>query len=234
VLVAHSALEHTGECDIPASSTPPGYYLVTAYPWTEAGMPSPLRDAEPGTQLWVPAPIAGLLASLAEAGRWPDATALDSWTGPHVRLDAWGRLIREIRRYALEHYDYGSAAYQVTKDAVSMAISTMHGDLAEDTTRPVRVWRKSKIDRIDWRHQIITHNAAYMWRTMDRCIALADGNPDLMPLGIRNKDELWIPAAAEQLVAEPLHREGTKLPVQIDGTGIELGTFKVKSRENWT
>jgi uncharacterized protein DUF927 len=233
VLVAHSALEHAGECDIPASSTPPGYYLVNVYPWPETDMPSPLSNAEVGTQLWVPAPIAGLLASLADAGRWPEATALDSWTGPHVRLDEWGRLIREMRRYALENHGYGSTAYQTAKDAVSISISLMHGNLDQTSARPIRVWDTAKIDRIDWRHQIITHNAAFMWRALDRCRQLADGNPSLAPLGIRSKDELWMPAAAETLVTTTAYDGGTKPPIQLDSTGIDLGTWKTKTRGEW-
>src|SRR5450756_2146765 len=101
--------------------TAPGYYLMTAYPWTEPGMTSPLGSTEPGTQVWIPAPTAGLLAELANAGRWPDATASDSWTGTPITLAAWGRLIRELRRYALERHGYDSGAYQAAKDAISMS-----------------------------------------------------------------------------------------------------------------
>jgi len=193
-------------------------------------MPSPLGNATPGTQVWVPAPTAGLLAELANAGRWPDATALDSWTGTAVRLDGWGRLIRELRRYALETHGYGSGAYQAAKDAVSKSVSMMNGTLAENTTRPVREWTKCKNQRIDWRHQVITNSAAFMWRAMDRCRQMAAGNPDLAPIGIRAKDELLIPSAATRLVTTQPYR-GTRPPVRVDATGVTLGTFKVKGEE---
>jgi Domain of unknown function (DUF927) len=231
-LVAHGGLEHTGECEPAASSTLPGYYLVNAYEWREPGMPSPLGNGtSPGTQVWVTAPTMGLLAELAAAGRWPDATALDAWTGTPVRLDAWGRLIRELRRYALETHGYGSGAYQAAKDAVSKSVSMMNGTMADDSTRPVRVWAKCKNQRIDWRHQVITNSAVFTWRCMDRCRALADGNPDLAPVGIRAKDELLIPAAAAELVTTQPYPGGTRPPVRLDPTGVELGTFKVKGEE---
>ena len=230
-LVAHGGLDHTGECEPAASSTLPGYYLVNVYEWREVGLPSPLGSAVPGTQVWVTAPTMGLLAELAAAGRWPEATALDSWTGVAVRLDAWGRLIRELRRYALETHGYGSGAYQAAKDAVSKSVSMMNGTMAADSTRPVRVWAKCKNQRIDWRHQIITNSAVFTWRCMDRCLALADGNPGLAPIGIRAKDELLIPAAAVELVTTQPYPGGTRPAVRLDPTGIELGTFKIKGEE---
>ena len=233
-LVAHGALDHTGECEPSASGTAPGYYLTAVYPWTEPGMPSPLGTADPGTQAWVTAPTMGLLAELAAAGRWPDAIALDSWTGTPVRLDAWGRLIRELRRYALENHGYGSGAYQAAKDAVSKSVSMMKGTMAADSTMPTRVWAKCKNQRIDWRHQVITNSAVFTWRAMDRCLALAGGNPALAPIGIRSKDELLIPSAAVELVTTQNYPGGTRPPVRLDSTGIELGTFKVKGEETRT
>jgi hypothetical protein len=233
-LVAHGALEHTGECDPAATMTAPGYYLMTAYPWTEPGMPSPLGSTEPGTQVWIPAPTAGLLAELANAGRWPDATASDSWTGTPITLAAWGRLIRELRRYALERHGYDSGAYQAAKDAISMSLAMWTGELADDSARPVRVWKKCKTERIDWRHQIITNSAAFTWRAMDRCRQMAGGNPDLAPIGLRNKDELLIPDnGAAELVTTTPYPGGNRPPVRVDNTGVALGTFKVKSREHW-
>lgn len=232
-LVAHGALAHTGECEPAASSTTPGYYQVNVYPWTETDMPAPLGTAEPGTPVWVTAPVMGLLASLAQQGRWPDATALDSWTGEPVRLAEWGRLIRETRRYALETYGYGSGAYQAAKDAFSTAVSLMNGTLADDSAQPVRVWKKCKIQRIDWRHQVITASATGMWRALDRCRWLANGDADMMPVGIRNKDELLIPAAAVELVTTRPYPGGTRPAVRVDESGVTLGTFKTKTREDW-
>jgi hypothetical protein len=233
-LVAHGPLQHAGECEPAASGTKPGYYLERVYPWTEPGMPSPLGNAEVGSDVWVPAPTAGLLAELANAERWPDATALDSWTGTPITLTEWGRFIREARRYALENYGYGSSAYLAIKEAFAMSLAMMAGELAADTTRPVRVWKKCWMQRIDWRHQIITHSAVATWRTMDRCLDLAGGNPDLAPIGMRNKDELIIPdnGAAELFTTTP-YPGGTRPPVRIDPTGVELGTWKIKGRQDW-
>lgn len=230
-LVAHGGLDHTGAREPSASSTLPGYYLVHVYEWSERDMPSPLGNATPGTEVWVPAPTMGLLVELAAAGRWPDAAALDSWTGTSVRLDAWGRLIREVRRYALETHGYGSGAYQAAKDAISKSISMMNGTLADDSTRPVRVWSKCKNQRIDWRHQIITNSAVATWRCMDRCRQLTEGNPALAPIGIRAKDEFLIPSAAAELVTSQPYPGGTRPPVRLDPTGVELGTCKVKGEE---
>lgn len=232
-LVALGGLDHTGECEPSASSTAPGYYLVNVYPWTETDTPSPLGNEKPGTQVWIPAPTMGLLAELAAAGRWPEATALDSWTGEPVRLAAWGRLIRETRRYALETYGYESGAYQAAKDSFSTAVSLMNGTIARDSAQPVRQWGKCKTQRIDWRHQIITNSAVFMWRAYDRCRMMADGNPALMPVGLRAKDELLIPAAALNLFSTRPYPGGTRPPVRIDNSGVELGTFKDKTREDW-
>jgi len=149
-------------------------------------------------------------------------------------LTEWGRFIREARRYALENYGYGSSAYLAIKEAFAMSLAMMAGELAADTTRPVRVWKKCWMQRIDWRHQIITHSAVATWRTMDRCLDLAGGNPDLAPIGMRNKDELIIPdnGAAELFTTTP-YPGGTRPPVRIDPTGVELGTWKIKGRQDW-
>jgi hypothetical protein len=231
--VAHGPLTHTGPCEPAATGTAPGYYEVTVYPWTEPGMPAPLGSLEPGSRVWIPAPTMGLLAELAKAGRWPDETALDSWTGDPITLKAWGRLIREVRRYPLENHGYGSGAYQAAKDAISMSLAMINGELADDSTQPRRVWKKCKTERIDWRHQIITNSAAMMWRAMDRCLALADGNPDLAPIGMRNKDELLIPDnGAAELVTTAPYPGGTRPPVRLDQSGVTLGSFKLKTRED--
>jgi hypothetical protein len=230
--VAHGPLERTGERDS-ASPLLPGYYQVAVYPWTEEGMPAPLGNAEPGTSIWVPAPIAGLLRELAREDRWPDDSAADSWTGQPVRLLAWGRLIREFRRYALETYGYGSGSYQAAKESFSTALAMLNGTIGEDSTRPVRTWDKCKAERIDWRHQIQTHSAATMWRTMDRARKVAGDDPALTPVGMRDKDELIIPTAAAGIVVTRPWAAGGKVPaVRVDNTGVTLGTFKVKTRED--
>jgi hypothetical protein len=224
--VAHGPLERTGERDS-ASPLLPGYYQVAVYPWTEEGMPAPLGNAEPGTSTWVPAPIAGLLRDLAREGRWPDDSAADSWTGQGRPLLAWGRLIR------LETYGYGSGSYQAAKESFSTALAMLNGAIGGDSTRPVRTWDKCNAQRIDWRHQIQTHSAATMWRTMDRARQVAGDDPALAPVGMRDKDELIIPTAAAGIVVTRPWAAGGKVPaVRVDNTGVTLGTFKVKTRED--
>jgi Domain of unknown function (DUF927) len=230
--VAHGALARTGDWDA-ASPLHPGYYQVAVYPWTETGMPAPLGNAAPGTAAWVPAPTMGLLRELAAEGRWPDDGAADSWTGEPVRLAAWAHLTRELRRYALEHYGHGSGAYEAVKEGFSTALSMLNGTLAEDTAMPRRVWKKCKAERIDWRHQIQTHSAVTMWRAMDRCRKMTDGNPDLAPIGMRDKDELLIPSAAETLITTKPYPGGKWPPVRVDNSRVTLGTFKLNSREEW-
>jgi hypothetical protein len=228
--VAHGLLEQTGPWD-GGGTPPPGYYKVTVYDWRETGMPSPLGNARPGTDIWVAAPVMGLLAELAAAGRWPDGTASDAWTGKPVRLDQWGRLIRETRRYGLQAHGPGSAAYQAAKDAVSKSISMMNGQRDPQSAAPRRIWPLCRTWRIDWRHHIITASAVANWRTLDRCRLLAAGDPALSPVGIRAKDEIMLPAAAVDLVTGTPWRPGGIPPVKLDPSGVALGTFKVKGTE---
>jgi hypothetical protein len=230
VVVAHGALSRTGAvAELPSSGLRPGYYLVTAYPWAEDGMPAPLGNTRPGAEVWVPAPLAALLRDLAAQDRWPDASAADSFTGEPCRLKDWAHFVAELRRYALGRYGRDSEEYGMQKDAFGQARGLMVGSWIQDLDRglPRKEWR-CKCRRPDWDHHMETQAAAMLWRRADRCRLAA---PELPPLAIRNIDELVIPEAALELVT--VAPAGGTAPVRIDETGVALGTFKVKARETW-
>jgi hypothetical protein len=227
---AHGALTQTGPWD-GTGAVRPGYYLVSVYPWTEPGMPAPLGMASPDTRVWVPAPTMGLLRELADAGRWPDPGAADSWTGEPCRLTEWAGLTRELRRYAIEVHGRDSDAYGAVKRAFGQAMSLLKGGWAEDTAAPRKVW-KCLAQRLDWPDHAETQAAVTMWRAADECLRLA--GPELGPVAVgRNIDELVIPAAALDTVTGSILPGKNRPPVRLDPAGIELGTFKVKGREDW-
>jgi hypothetical protein len=230
VVVAHGQLAHTGAvAELPASGLRPGYYLVTAYPWPEDGMPAPLGPAKPGAEVWVPAPVAGLLRDLAAEDRWPDSGALDSWTGDPCRLAEWAHLVRELRRYAVERYGRDSDQYAAVKVAFGQARGLMQGSWADGEAAPRRAW-KCKTQRPDWPQHIQAQSAATLWRRADQCRKAA--GPELAPLALRSVDELVLPAAALDVVTAATGR-GARPPVRLDPDGIEFGTFKVKGTESW-
>jgi Domain of unknown function (DUF927) len=220
VEVAHGQLEHTGPLDLSLPGpVRPGYYLIDAYPWTETGLPSPLGSAKPGTQLWVPAPTAALLADLARQGRWPDVAAADSWTGEPSRLASWAHLLSELRRYALEAHGRDSDAYDAVKAAAGQARTLMKGHL---TGGPLehRQW-DCKARRPDIPQHIEAQNTATMWRTADKCLQAAAAG--LGPVAIKNTDTLVIPAVVYDLVT------GDPNPaIRIDAAELALGSFKIK------
>jgi hypothetical protein len=227
VRVVHGGYKNTGPVDEIPRSPRPGYYLVTWYPWTETGMPHPLGHGKPSDQVWIAAPRAGLLRELAEAGRWPDASAAESWTGEPCSLWEWATFINELRNYARTVHGHHSDADDAVKKAYGMALSMMLGDWAEDTARPVRVW-KCKNRRTDWRQHTEDQGAVTLWRAADECHQVA---ADLGPVSLRNTDELHIPAAAFDAVTTVVLPGRKRPPVRIDPLGIQLGTFKDKSRE---
>jgi hypothetical protein len=219
VEIPHGQLEHTGPVDLVPGSIRPGHYLMTVYPWLETGMPSPLGSAKVGTQVWVPAPTAALLADLARQGRWPDAAAADSWTGEPSRLASWAHLVAELRRYALQTYGPDSGAYGAVKIAEGQARGLMTGHLTGSPQNP-RQW-DCKARRPDIPQHIAAQHSATLWRTADKALRLTGS--ELGPVAIRNMDEMVIPAAALPMLT------GAEPPViRIDETRITLGTFKTK------
>jgi hypothetical protein len=219
--IALGQLEQTGEIDLsPPGPVRPGYYLMDVYPWAEPGLPSPLGGARPGSQQWLPAPTAALLADLARQGRWPDATAADSWTGePAVRLASWAHLLAELRRYALEAHGRDSGAYDAVKVAAGQARGLMKGRLTGGPLDP-RKW-ECKARRPDIPQHIEAQNTVTMWRAADKALRAAP--PGLGPVAIKDTDTLIIPAAAWEAVTG-----GDQPVIRIDAAELALGSFKIK------
>ncbi|MFG3072161.1 hypothetical protein [[Kitasatospora] papulosa] len=229
VRVAHGALENTGPIEEVRGAPRPGYYKVTVYPWTEAGVPSPMGNEPVGSEAWITAPHMHLLVDLAEAGRWPDASALDSYTGEAVRLTDWAHLVGEVRRYALEVHGRDSSAYEVAKESFGMAVNSMYGSWHGEGAVMRRKWI-CKSRRVDWAHHIKDQAAVTIWRAAD---AVRQTVPaDLAPLTIRSMDELVIPAAVlETVTTAP---EGERPLIRLDDLGTTFGTWKVKGdTEAW-
>ena len=227
VSVVHGAFQNTGPQDEEAPVRP-GYYVVTAYPWTETGMPSPLGSVTPGEKVTVPGPRMVLLRELAKAGRWPDGGALDSWTGDPCRLDGWAHLYGELRRYALDVYGRESAQYDALKVAFGQTMGLLRGSWDRSGAVPRKTW-KCKARRPDWQHAIEDQAAVTLWRAADECQTLAGA--DLGPVAIRNVDELVIPAAALGTVTGQQLPGRNRPPVRLDPGGVRFGTFKIKGRE---
>jgi hypothetical protein len=229
--VAHGALTRTGPLDLENGAVRPGYYLVTDYPWLEAGLPHPLGTSGSGEQIWITAPDMALLRDLHRAGRWPDATAADSWTGDPGRLSDWAHYVAELRRYAIQVHGRDSAAYSAVKTGFGMATSMLQGEwnTNEQGERDGKTWPKCKARRLDWFHHIARQSAVILWRAANACLTAA---PELGPVALRNNDELVIPRAAVEAVTTklitPLGSSTPRPAVRLDPLGIELGTFKVK------
>jgi hypothetical protein len=219
--IAHGGLTHTGP-DIDDGR--PGLYRVQVHPWHERDtMPHPLGSPNTDTVV-VPAPTLKLLQQLADAGRWADATVLDSWTGEPARMWEWAsEYVNGLRRHAIETYGRDSAEYNRVKVAFSQAIAMMQGtEKTGGTDRSDRDW-KCGTHRPDIATTVQALSAATMWRTLDRARKLC---PDLPPIAVRNVDELVIPAGALDILTA-----GKKPAIVIDPTGIRLGSFKVKAIE---
>jgi len=220
--VAHGELAQTGPCD----SYPgrPGFYQVQWYPWADEFTPHPLgRDAHKGT-LWVPAPRYALLGQLTEQGRWPDSTALDSYTGAEsVRLDKWAKHVSRLRAAALTDHGPDSEEYEAVKVAFSQAVQVMAGTWEPGHGRKFG----SVCQRADWTYSIQDLHHVTMWKWADRCAQL--GHP---AVGIRNIDELLVPVDALDVITT--HKaQGAARPLELDPTGVRLGSFKLKGVEQW-
>lgn len=215
--VAHGPLVPTGA----GYRGRPGYYKVTVYPWSESGTPHPLAGHEGQETAWVPQPRAALLHQLAGEGRWPDGEPLDSYTGDPVRLDRWATHVNTLRAAAIGKYGRESKEYDAVKVAFSQAVALMIGSREPGKGR---VWR-CQTHRPDWSYAIQDLAAVTMWRWVDDCGQTVPEHP---PVAVQNQDELVLPAAALSLVVTRERSRGRK-PLQLDPTGIKLGTFKVKS-----
>ncbi|TQL14682.1 DUF927 domain-containing protein [Streptomyces sp. SLBN-134] len=225
VRVVHGEFEHTGAVeDLTGQAPAPGYYKVRVYPWTETDLPSPLGSETVGEERWITGTRMHLLADLAAAGRWPDASASDSWTGTAVRLSSWAHLIGECRRYALETHGRESGAYDAVKEAFGQSMGLMYGSLDGDGASMRRKWN-CRSRRTDWVHAIKDQASATIWRTADKVRQLGDG---MAPVSLRNVDELVLPAAALAAATE-----GDRPALRLDDSGTQFGTWKVKGTESW-
>ncbi len=224
VLVAHGQLEPTGPCEF---HDRPGYYRVQVHPWHESdSLPHPLGEwGSRQAEVWIPAPAVALLRDLADAGRWPDVTVLDSYTGDGVRLSKWATFVNTLRAEAITEHGRDSDQYAAVKTGVGQALALMLGRQGDEQRRE---WH-CKARRPDWTHAIQAQSAATLWRWADDCLTVA---PDLGPVALRNVDELVIPQAGLEIVTTT-KRSGGRAPLGIDPAGIKLGTFKVKAAEAW-
>lgn len=226
VEIAHGALERTGRLDFAGR---PGYYRTPRHPWHESDMPDPLAGAradDRGT-VWVTHPVMALLRDLADAGRWSDVAVLDSWTSDApARLRDWATFVNALREYAITTYGRGSDPYELVKDAYSQATAMLLGEVTPDGGRR---W-KCKAGRPDWRHAIQAQAVASLWRWADDLRQVAGA--ELAPVFIGNSDEIVLPAAALPVVTTQ-ERPGGRKPLQLDPTGVALGSFKVKEESTW-
>jgi hypothetical protein len=223
VRVVHGEFEHTGAIEEVTGAPAPGYYKVRVYPWTEAELPSPLGTETVGEERWITGTRMHLLADLADAGRWPDASASDSWTGKAVRLSSWAHLIGECRRYALETYGRESGAYEAAKEAFGQSMGLMYGSLDGEGATTRRKWN-CRSRRTDWVHAIKDQASATIWRTADKARQLG-----VVPVALRNVDELLLPAGTLAAVTE-----GERPALRLDESGTQFGTWKVKTEtETW-
>lgn len=222
VRVVHGQLEHTGPMEDITGAPRPGYYKVTVYPWTETDLPSPLGTEAVGEERWITGTRMHLLVDLAAQGRWPDASASDSWTGDPVRLSAWSHLIGECRRYALEIHGRESGAYSAVKEAFGQSMGLMYGSLDGDSTSMQRKWN-CRSRRTDWVHAIKDQASATIWRTADKLRTLGAA-----PVSLRNVDELVLPAEGLDAATS-----GERPALRLDESGTTFGTWKIKDTEVW-
>lgn len=227
VRVVHGEYKHTGPIE-DVGVPDPGYYKVRVYPWTETDVPSPMGNEKVGAEVWITAPHMHLLVDLTAAGRWPDASALDSHTGAAAKLGDWAHLVGECRRYALEVHGRDSFAYEVAKESFGMAVNTMYGSWEGEGALLTRKW-KCKARRTDWAHHIKDQAAVTIWRAADAVRqAVPEGSG---PLTIRAMDELVLPASVlEDVTTAP---EGERALIRLDDLGTTFGTWKVKTTETW-
>lgn len=215
VNVAHGELTHNGD----PTGESPGFYLVPIFPWPETGMPSPLAG-KPGEKAWIPHPLMDLLRELERAGRWPDATPEESYTGETARLDSWAHFIGELRRYALESYGSDSDQYAAVKESYGMAMGLLKGSLVPSDHGPLMVksW-KCKTHRPDWAAAIEAQSAVTVWRDADKILKAV---PDGGPVAIKSIDSLVIPESSMTVT------HGESPIIRVDETGIAFGTYKIK------
>lgn len=222
--VAHGALQATGPLQ---DAKRPGYYKTVVQEWSRPGLPSPMGNRAPGSEVWVTHERMRLLLDLAGRGPawWLDAPILDSRTAAHeCSLRDLSQLIKHLRGYVIEVYGKDSVQWEAVKEAsntkliqILMGSPRNAGAVARWTERH---WY-TKCRRTDWAHALHDKAAMNLWRVADK---LSAGGVTV--LAIRHMDEIVIPA--DQLVRAI---EGGM--IKADESGRTFGTFKTKDTQEW-
>lgn len=233
--VAHGCLVHNP--DATTYQGLPGFYKVMWHHWEEEDMPHPLGSDDWRCsrvhERWVPHTRAALLQKLADAGRYPDGFITDAYTcavvdGKPDRTDLkkWAGHVRDTRKAVIAKYGRESAEYVAVKRNFSQAVTMMTGKWEAGQGRMFHP--SCRVRRPDWGLAIPDLSSVTMWLRCDqaRQIVTDLGRPELAPYGMRNVDELLVPAEALPLLEEHMRPGGRDL---IDPAGVELGTFKVKA-----
>lgn len=226
---AHGALERTGA--LPGHGRRPGYYLVDAHQWQDHRIVSPLGTAETESRVWVTYPTLEQLQRLEADGYWPGVTIHDSWTcADSVRFRSWATAVNNHRVEALRHLQdtlvNGTEADQADaedwyenriKAGYAMAVQLMRGTESKTDA-------KSKVRRPDWYDTTVAQAAANVWRDTWKCVQAG-----YQPLFMGAKDEVAYATADVRSIAL-----GVPPLLKMDNTGVQLGHWKVKSRQEAT
>lgn len=225
---AHCALEHTGPLDlVDGQPLPAGYLLVDYHPFFLHTPGSPLGSNRPKVdadgRVWVPHTIYSLLRDLtygakwgAVPGHWPDATVYDSWTADVCRLEKWAGVVRDTRAAAKIGGDTRTG--ERIKVAYSQAVQMWATKPDPKGTPADKRKKNNKAYRPDWYAALRGQHFANMWRRGYQAAIL--GRP---PLTIRGTDRMVF---KEYELLELLGRDKAPRPIQLDETGVALGSFK--------
>lgn len=215
VQVAHGKLMPSGPLMFDRKRA--GYWRIKIYPWCVPGIVSPLGTATLDQDAWLTTQTVSVLDDLAAEGYWPGIDVLDSWTCPDtVRVRKWAEHLASLRREAI--YTHDTAAYDDLKVAYSQAVTLMGVD------------KRSRLYRPDWGRAIRTQHAANTWRKAWGAYLMGHG-----PVAAGTVDELaFRHSSIEWFTGRRL--AGDRVPVKVDPTGTQLGSFRVKAThtpEQW-
>lgn len=238
--VAHGCLVHSP--DERVFHGLPGFYKVVVQPWAERHIPHPLGAAgrlELGSEVWVPHPRAQLLQRLADQGRYPEGSIIDAYTSGRdeegrprcVRLNKWAGYVNDVRADVLRRCGAESEEYDRVKRSYGQAFELMCGKWEPGKGRSFNP--SVKVRRPDWGMAAEDQTTVTLWNWADDChqVMTDAGCPDLVPVGLRNVDELLVPAAAVDTLIT-VQRAGGRAPLRLDQEGVQLGTFKIKGFEH--
>lgn len=229
---AHCELARTGPIELPASGQiPAGYLLMDAHPWLHGAPGSPLGPGRPKLtqegRVWLPHTVASALRDLtygakwgAKEGTWGGCAVYDSWTADVCRLTKWAEAVRDTRAAAKIVGD--TNASERIKTAYSQAVQMWATPPDPKGTPADKRKKKNKAYRPDWYAALRGQHAMNMWRRAYTCTQL--GAP---PLRIMGTDRMVF---AEQPFLTLLRRDAPPRPIQLDETGLGLGTFTRERR----